>query len=58
MKRERIEDLGCIKILVDEALENDIFDLFRESPDHRAVVALNQLKTKLMQIQAYADGDV
>ncbi len=59
MKRERIEDIGCIKILIDEALDSPLFDGEEYGLNKiQDLVDLRDLKTKLIQIQAYADGQV
>ena len=71
MKRERIEDLGCIKILIEQILDHNIFeyvlgqwscvgkdqefDHLIESYNHM-LADLCDLKNKLKQIQDYAKG--
>jgi len=68
MKRERIEDLGCIKILIEEALDCDLFEDIRSieyllsaprATDKWAYgiySQINDLKIKLEQIQDYSKG--
>jgi len=71
MKRERIEDLGCIKILIDQALDNNVFenilgewsyieniqdiDAMVETYNH-ILADICSLKLQLEQIQEYAEG--
>ena len=63
MKRERIEDLGAIRILIMEALDSSAFeDMYLlqniEEPQLRYLfLYLSDLEIKLKQIQHYADGD-
>jgi len=68
MKRERIEDLGCIKILIEEALDCDLFeanpsiDYLLSAPyknekwAYSHFLQIDELKIKLRQIQDYAKG--
>lgn len=66
MKRERIEDLGAIRILIMEALDMDIFEDYKimnleyiqnEHIEKRKLYCdLEDLKIKLEQIQDYANG--
>jgi len=71
MKRERIEDLGCIKILIEEALDHNVFEnilgewsYIENIPDIDSMIEtynlmladLCTLKIQLEQIQDYANG--
>lgn len=66
MKRERIEDLGAIRILIMQALDNDIFEDYsiynlesipNEHIEKKKLYCdLEDLKIKLQQIQDYARG--